>query len=286
MATPNLEAPELASNQAQPDVTHNEALDWFDYAVSGQGQFDATADQDYDLELEEASGRMPFIYMWLQLLDTGGALTQSRKILLPNGNVRRMILDNQTAFTLDAQCKSGGALVSISPGTKVEVLSTGSDVQEIAFGTPEPIRGYGGVNRTTPTALSDITATPQVVDMEAGAVASPVNVTQDVANDGLSVAVAGVWRFEYSATLQFTSLGSGRTIEMQLWNDTTSTGTASAPWFVGRDQEGANISGSFMVDVSASVGDTLQLRLLSSADTFAGVTLQSAKLIAELVDAA
>ena len=272
MATTNLEIPELASNQAQPDVTHNEALEWLDWAVSGQGTFESAADQDYDLELLEPSGRKPYIYMWLVLQDTGGYLTQPRKILFPDGTDRRMILDNRSAFTLDAQCKAGGNVVSISPGTKVEVLSDGTNVTEIAFGVPEPVRGYGGITEPAISSTFTIGATPLTLNASEGVYTTPVNVIQDTANDGIIVTLAGVWRYSFEVSFDFTSTASGRTLELRLWNVTDGTPSGSKAIFVGRDQEGVNISGDIPVEITAAgVNDVLAIQVFSSTDTFTNV---------------
>lgn len=132
-------------------------------------------------------------------------------------------------------------------------------------------RGAIGINATTP--VSDIDATPQVLTgFDTDIINDTRGVTQILANDGLILEVEGVWEMSIKVTLSFAEENAGREIKLQLYNDTDDVAGTEFVYFVGRNQGGVNMSLTMPFEVPASVvGDLLQIRVLSDADTFTSV---------------
>jgi len=106
-----------------------------------------------------------------------------------------------------------------------------------------------------------------------GSVATPVGVTQDFTNDGLILNAEGVWRVNVFMSVSFNDEASGRELNIRLYNDTDAVAGGGTSVFVGRNQAGASIAFSMMVDVAASaVGDLFVLQW-SSGDGFANVDM-------------
>jgi hypothetical protein len=132
--------------------------------------------------------------------------------------------------------------------------------------------GYGGIQQlvdipfaitTTPTKLP---ATTTVVDV-------PVNVTQDTVNDGLAMALGGVWQVSIFLSLYFTALNAGRLITLDIYNNDSAQAVLSNNFAVGRDAEATSVSLSRIMEIEAPfIGNLYSIRIYSS-DTFANVTL-------------
>lgn len=134
--------------------------------------------------------------------------------------------------------------------------------------------GYGGVKQNTPVAIADITATPQIIPTNAGAVATPLQITQDFANDGIRFLFRGTFVLSLSLSLEHNDVNNGRNFAIQLYNQTTGSLIATTLVGVGRNQAGTNYSTTLIAEITDSeVGDLVVGRLVSVADTFSAVVV-------------
>jgi hypothetical protein len=136
-------------------------------------------------------------------------------------------------------------------------------------------KGYGGIRQTGTPSLSDMGASFQIVPANAELIATPLNVTQDHANDGIKFNKAGVWSTNVIISLSHNEDNAGRTFEIQLYNATDSVeiGAISVP--VARNQPGTFISTTFMSEISASAKDDLLQIRIGNGDTFTSVVLKA-----------
>jgi len=151
--------------------------------------------------------------------------------------------------------------------------------------------GYGGIGVNAVKAIGTINSTFQTVEgFDIDLIATANGVTYDKANHGLKLNSKGVWEFNIKITLEFDEENFGRKISVKSWNDTTSTGgTYSFDYFVGRNQAGVNIFVTIAVEVDGSIvseGDLIQLQIGTDGDTFANAnnigTIYQVKHISEL----
>lgn len=133
--------------------------------------------------------------------------------------------------------------------------------------------GYGGIdNIQTIVNLNDIDTTPQVIQAAQGAVTTPIDVEQDVANNAVIFQVPGIWRWDVTLNLAFTDLNQGRIFQLQIYNATDDIARVTVDAFVGRNTDGHSGSISFMLTVGADIiGKQIQLRVLSANDLFTNV---------------
>lgn len=136
--------------------------------------------------------------------------------------------------------------------------------------------GYGGVELSISTAMSNINATPQVVPASDGSVTNPRNIIQDTVNNGCVVERRGIWLINIFLTLAFVDINSGRTIQIELYDDDDSVILDNSPIFVGRNQAGVNISAGLLSDTPPELeGHLFQIRVSSASDTFTAVTAEA-----------
>lgn len=134
--------------------------------------------------------------------------------------------------------------------------------------------GYGGIVQDTPVALGDIDAVDSDLLFNSSLITAPKGITQNFASNGLGIDEQGIWRISASIALTFVGSNSGRELRVGILNKSQGT-LIGAPltFFAGRNQDGMNISFSFMIEVGlVSVGDLFTLVIDSVADTFTGVT--------------
>lgn len=159
--------------------------------------------------------------------------------------------------------------------TESMLQGLGLPLRKVDLGALSPV-GYGGITNFVQTALSDIDATPQVLPALAGSVTAPVDITQDVANDALIFLTAGVWQVSVGFGIQFGSENFGRNVQTQVYNQQDDAVFVSSSTAIGRNQEGANIATTLLLDLlPEDVGQRIQIRVVSAADTFTGVLLDT-----------
>lgn len=151
-----------------------------------------------------------------------------------------------------------------------ERLSTASNS---ALDSIEASAGYGGIdNIPNIVSLNDIDTTKQVLQAFEGAVDTPINVTQNVPGNSISIDATGIWNFQGSIILSFTDVNRGRIYQTEIYNLTDDIIVASTDVYVGRNQDGSNWSIAFMLTVGTGVlGKQLQLRISSSDELFESV---------------
>ena len=115
--TTNLEVTHLESNQNQPDVTVNAALDLLDTAVAGMLTHNMASDADYTLST--ASDPEEWQYAVVKITDTGTVLTAGRNIVVPT-NTKLYVLINGTAQTLTLKTSAGTGIAVAT--TKAAIL--------------------------------------------------------------------------------------------------------------------------------------------------------------------
>ena len=133
--------------------------------------------------------------------------------------------------------------------------------------------GRGGIGVNAAAGLSDIDATPQVLTgFDTEVITDTRGVTQVLANNGLILDLNGVWQVSAKVTLSFAEANQGREIRLQLYNATDDVAGDDFVYFVGRNQGGVNLAFTIPFEVPiATVGDLIQLRVFSPADTFTTV---------------
>lgn len=124
--TTGLEITHLESNQNQPDVTVNAALDRLDTAIAGRLVHAVATDANYTL----ATGTSPpeWVYGHIQVTDTGGTLTAGRDIIAPT-NVKRYWFINETAQILTFKTSATGSSgIAVAASRAAALLSDGTDI--------------------------------------------------------------------------------------------------------------------------------------------------------------
>lgn len=126
--TTGLEVTHLESNQSQPDVTVNAALDRFDAGVVGVLAHAVATDGDYTL----ATGTSPpeWVYAVVQVTDTGGTLTAPRNLVAP-ANIKPYWLINQTAQALTLKTSAGSG-IAVAAARAAQLLCDGTDVLRLS----------------------------------------------------------------------------------------------------------------------------------------------------------
>lgn len=173
----------------------------------------------------------------------------------------------------------GGAIgaVAIDPllATENMLQGIGMPLRPVDLGLLS-LLGYGGLGNFSLTAISDIDNTPQVLPALFGAIAAPVDLVQDVANDALIFEKAGVWQVTVSFSVEFVSVNLGRKFQTEVYNQQDDAVFVSSTTSVGRNQEGSSVSATLLLDLLPSdVGERIQMRVVSSTDTFTSVNLNS-----------
>ncbi len=151
--------------------------------------------------------------------------------------------------------------------------------------------GYGGIYTSTAVAILNLTAGNWVkLPSQAGAVAVPKNVVQNVAQGALQVAVPGVWAASAHATLTFTKQNVDRILYMRIWDDTAGVELSDSPWpmYVEQQATGGSVTlPAGPVDVAqALVNHDVVLEIGGAAQDFNGLQLEKSGLSFYLLDPA
>ncbi|MDJ0792471.1 MAG: hypothetical protein QNJ71_11295 [Acidimicrobiia bacterium] len=137
--------------------------------------------------------------------------------------------------------------------------------------------GYGGIAKTTDTNYGTVGsgAWTTIDNWDSGMVVTPVGVVQDVANSGLRFDAQGVFSVVGTVAVSFTDTNQGRVFGVRLYNQTKATPGREIQYFVGRNQEGVNLSQSgILAEIGASeVNDLFQLQIAGVGDSFANVAV-------------
>ena len=139
------------------------------------------------------------------------------------------------------------------------------------------LKGYGGISKTTDTNYGTVGsgAWTTIDNWDSAMIFSPVGVVQDVAASGLRVDTQGIYKITGTVAISFTGTNQGRVFGVRLWNDTKGTAGRTLEYFVGRNQEGVNISqGALLVEIGASeVGNLFQLQIAGVGDSFSNTAV-------------
>ena len=137
--------------------------------------------------------------------------------------------------------------------------------------------GYGGILKSTDTLYGPIAdgGWTTVDNWDVGAVTSPEGITQDVANSGLHFDRAGAWSISITLAISFIEAQAGRVIAVRLYNVTTATGGNGVDFFVGRNQDGVNITvpGLLAEILAGEVGNLYQIQIAGVGDAFANTSV-------------
>ena len=133
------------------------------------------------------------------------------------------------------------------------------------------LAGYGGVGLDTPTAITIDTGW-KTIPADKVIYTTPVNVTQDVANDGVAPEIPGPWLVTgYLSISHDTSIPS-RELFIRLYNVTQASPGPVTTFYVGRNQDGTNVS--FAVPSESSVVDDLVVvQIGGTSSIFTGATV-------------
>jgi len=134
--------------------------------------------------------------------------------------------------------------------------------------------GYGGVFQDTPVGIPDLGAGFEVLPADVGTITTSRAVTQDFANNGVRFNIEGIWNVGIVFSLLHDESNSGRSIVVQLYNDTQAGSAFSVVLPIARNQPGTYFSLSFLAEIlPAAIGDLFQVRI-GGGDTVTGVIVQ------------
>ena len=131
MTTQNLNLPEFADGQDNPDIPINTGLNVFDAKVCEILVIDIGADANLNIT---ASGSAP--QQWqnggFEITDVGAAMTAARDIILPNLELGFYVLYNNTGstFTLTLIGATGTG-IAVADGTRAILYCDGTNVVRI-----------------------------------------------------------------------------------------------------------------------------------------------------------
>jgi hypothetical protein len=168
----------------------------------------------------------------------------------------------------------GGEGVSQSTELGKITQGLGYDLRDVNNGNEVyASAGYGGIGLNAQTALPDITTTPTTIQAwDTAIVATPKDVIQDFANNGLRVLSPGIWMVNVKITLSFAEVNNGRSIVLRFYNETKATaGADSFTFFVGRNQGGINLTLTFIADIPEADLNDLFVLQISSPDAYTTV---------------
>lgn len=134
MTTTNLEFPYIAASQAQKEVTHNEALDLIDAAISALASI-ALSDADTLLTDEQVVESASIVFT--------GTLTAARKVTFP-AKQKLLLVKNSTTggYALNLIITGGSVTITVSSGAQKLIYLDGTDINEITVsGNPYDIGG-------------------------------------------------------------------------------------------------------------------------------------------------
>jgi len=136
-------------------------------------------------------------------------------------------------------------------------------------------KGYGGIEQTGTPGISNLGAGFQVVPADANLITTPVEVTQDFANDGIIVERSGVWNVNIIISLSHNEDAAVRTTEIQLYNDTDAVEIEAILVPIARNQPRTFISLVIMVEIPESAEDDLLQIRIGNGSTVTSVVLEA-----------
>ena len=137
------------------------------------------------------------------------------------------------------------------------------------------VHGYGGIKQTGTPSLSDLGAGFQVVPADAELITTPIEVTQDFANDGIIVERSGVWSIGIIISLSHNEDAAVRTTEIQLYNDNDAAELSAILVPIARNQPRTFISLILMVEIPESAKDDLLQIRIGNGSTVTSVILEA-----------
>lgn len=152
-------------------------------------------------------------------------------------------------------------------------------------------KGYGGLTRPSAANIGTIGVVYETIPFSQVAVAEPVDVVQDFANDGIRIERAGVWVFMFQTSIQHDDVNSGRNMNFRLRNLTNNTTISSWKSGTGRNTEWTRIAVPILFDVPDTIlGDLLVMQVNAGIGTYLGAacwdSTMSANHVSELQDIA
>jgi len=144
---------------------------------------------------------------------------------------------------------------------------------------------YGGVRIITPWAAADINATWQTVAFDQEMVTIPRGIIQDIVNEGLGLVFAGVYNFSANLDVKHNEVNAGRVMQVRLFNPATGIGGTTINFGTGRNTSHTNISfsGALLELLSSETGNTLQIQISSSTDSYSAVSVETGFMSAHMV---
>ena len=142
MTTTNLEFPYIASSQAQKEVTHNEALDLIDDAISGLVAITLT-DSDTLLTDEQTVEGVSLVF--------SGTLSATRTVTFPSKK-KMLLVKNSTSggYALSLKIAGSSVTITLAPGVQKLIYLDGTDVGEVGVAGSAPY-DIGGSFNGSPT---------------------------------------------------------------------------------------------------------------------------------------
>ena len=130
MTTTNLEFPYIASSQAQKEVTHNEALDLIDAAISAHVSI-ALSDTDTLLTDEQIVESASIVFT--------GTLTAVRTITFP-AKQKLLLVKNSTTggYTLNMLITGSSVTIVVASGVQKLIYLDGTDINEVTIAGSNP----------------------------------------------------------------------------------------------------------------------------------------------------
>ena len=134
--------------------------------------------------------------------------------------------------------------------------------------------GYGGIGVNTPEPIGTVNTIFQTLEgFDTLLVASPKNVSYDLATNSIALLIDNEWELKAKVSLTFDELNAGRKIQLRAYNLTQADpGDTVFNYFVGRNQGGVNLDVTVIFDLGANAGDKIQLQVGTDGDTFNNVT--------------
>ena len=145
---------------------------------------------------------------------------------------------------------------------------------------------YGGIRLSLPFNIGALSTTWVKIAGTWLPIVTPLNVVQDVANQGIRVGIAGVYlvSIRVEATFTASSAASTRSLKLRAFDETDNVAIGGdATLTVVKDQDSAATSVTVMVDVTPSAIGKLLVLQVSSDVAFAALVITAATLSAARV---
>lgn len=130
--TPNIEAPLLDQNVAQPEIPHNEALAVIDATIAAELNLDLNADTGHTLDDTSLTYPQEWQNGIIIVTNTGTANTGVVDVVVPDGKRMKYVLVNDSGSGFDVQLKTAtGVGISVPDGSIYLMYSDGVNVRRI-----------------------------------------------------------------------------------------------------------------------------------------------------------